>query len=89
MTIAAMANNERVKMQTAKAQGDQQANAQKQALDEAFRQKKLAQEAAYEAEKIRVQEAGLALDHQVDMAQVVVDMAKATTPQTPSGEGSP
>ena len=85
MTIAAMANNERVKMQTAKAEGDSQANAQKTAQDEAFRQKKLAQEAAYEAEKIRVQEAGLALDHQVDMAQVVVDMAKAVAPPAPSG----
>jgi hypothetical protein len=89
MTIAAMASNEKVKSQTAKDIGTQQFNVQKQAMDEAFRRDKLAQEAAYEAEKIRVQEAQLALDHQVDMAQVVVDMAKATTPQTPSGGGSP
>jgi hypothetical protein len=87
MTIAAKANYERVKQQTAKAMGDQQFDVQKAAQDEAFRQKKLAQEAAYEAEKIRVQEAGLALDHAVDMAQVVVDMAKATTPPAPSGGG--
>ena len=79
MTIAAKANYERVQMQTAKGVGDQQFAAQKAAADEAFRQKKLAQEAAYDAEKIRVQEAQLALDHQVDMAQVVVDMAKAVT----------
>jgi hypothetical protein len=85
MTIAAKANYERVKQQTAKAMGDQQFQVQKAAQDEAFRQKKLAQEAAYEAEKIRVEETQQALDHQVDMAQVVVDMAKATTPQTPSG----
>jgi hypothetical protein len=87
MTIAAKANYERVKQQTAKAMGDQQFDVQKAAQDEAFRQKKLAQEAAYEAEKIRVQEAGLALDHAVDMAQVVVDMAKAVTPPAPSGGG--
>lgn len=87
MTIAAKANQDRVRMQTAKAQGDSQANAQKTALDEAFRQKKLAQEAAYEAEKIRVQETGLALDHAVDMANVVVDMAKATTP-TPGNDNN-
>jgi hypothetical protein len=88
MTIAAMANNERVKMQTAKSIGDQQFNAQKQAQDEAFRQKKLAQEAAYEADKLRVQEVQQALDHQVDMAQVVVDMAKAAAPK-PSGGDTP
>jgi hypothetical protein len=87
MTIAAMANNERVKMQTAKAQGDQQFNAQKQAMDEAFRRDKLAQEGAYEAEKIKVQQVQQALDHQVDMAQVVVDMAKATAPKADASSG--
>jgi hypothetical protein len=90
MTIAAKANYERVKSQTAKDIGTQQFNAQKQAQDEAFRRDKLAQEAAYEAEKVRIQEAQLALDHQVDMAQVLVDMAQATTPSTPtSGGGLP
>jgi len=90
MTIAARANYERVKSQTAKAMGDHEFNAQKQAQDEAFRRDKLAQQQAYEAEKIRVQEAGLALDHRVDMAQVVVDMAKATAPKpTPSGGDLP
>jgi hypothetical protein len=77
MTIAAKANYERVKQQTAKAMGDQQFNTVKQAQDEAFRRDKLAQQQAYDAEKIRVQEAQLALDHQVDMANVVADMAKA------------
>jgi len=77
MTIAAKANYERVKMQTAKGMGDQQFNVQKQAQDEAFRRDKLAQQQAYDAEKIRVQEAQLALDHQVDMANVIADMAKA------------
>ena len=77
MTIAAKANYERVKSQTAKAMGDQQFAVQKQAQDEAFRRDKLAASQAYEAEKIRVQEAQLALDHQVDMANVVADMAKA------------
>ena len=77
MTIAAKANYERVKQQTAKAMGDQQFNTVKQAQDEAFRRDKLAQQQAYDAEKIRIQEAQLALDHQVDMANVVVDMAKA------------
>jgi hypothetical protein len=86
MTIAAMASNEKVKAQTAKDIGTQQFNVQKQAMDEAFRRDKLAQQQAYEAEKIRVQETQLALDHQVDMANVVVDMAKATTPST-GGEG--
>ena len=85
MTIAAKANYERVKSQTAKDIGTQQFNVQKQAQDEAFRRDKLAQQQAYEAEKIRVQEAQLALDHQFDMAQVVADMAKATTPSTPEG----
>jgi hypothetical protein len=77
MTIAAKANYERVKSQTAKAMGDQQFNVQKQAQDDAFRRDKLAQQQAYDAEKIRVQEAQLALDHQVDMANVIADMAKA------------
>ena len=86
MTIAAKANYERVKMQTAKGMGDQQFAVQKQAQDEAFRRDKLAQQQAYDAEKIRVQETQLALDHAVDMANVVVDMAKATAPpSTPSG----
>jgi hypothetical protein len=91
MTIAAHANLERVKSQSAQAMGDQRQNAEKQALDEAFRRDKLAQQQAYEADKIRVQEAGLALDHQVDMAQVVVDMAKATAPKptTTGGGGLP
>ena len=86
MTIAAKANYERVKSQTAKAMGDQQFNVQKQAQDEAFRRDQLAARQAFEAEKIRVQEAQLALDHQVDMAQVVADMAKATL-TAPSGGG--
>jgi hypothetical protein len=85
MTIAAKANYERVKSQTAKDMGTQQLDAQKQALDEAFRRDKLAQQQAYEADKIRVQEAQLALDHQVDMAQVVVDMAQATAPKPEGG----
>jgi len=85
MTIAAMANNERVKAQTAKDLGTQQFNAQKQAMDEAFRRDKLAQQQAFEAEKIRVQETQLALDHAVDIANVVVDMAKATAPPAPKG----
>jgi hypothetical protein len=90
MTIAAKANYERVKSQTAKDIGTQQINTQKQAQDEAFRRDKLAQQQAYEAEKIRVQETQLALDHAVDMANVVVDMAKATTPPAmPSGGGLP
>jgi hypothetical protein len=87
MTIAAHANLERVKSQSAQAMGDQRQNAEKQALDEAFRRDKLAQQQAYEADKIRVQEAQLALDHQVDMAQVVVDMAKATAPKPPPTGG--
>jgi hypothetical protein len=87
MTIAARANYERVKSQTAKDIGTQQFNVQKQAQDEAFRRDKLAASQAYEAEKIRVQEAGLALDHAVDMAQVVVDMAQAVTPSTPASTG--
>ena len=88
MTIAARANYERVKADTAKDIGTQQFNVQKQAQDDAFRRDKLAQQQAFEAEKIRVQEAQLALDHQVDMAQVVVDMAKAVTPPaTPSNGG--
>ncbi|HEY1881358.1 MAG TPA: hypothetical protein VGG68_15635 [Caulobacteraceae bacterium] len=86
MTIAAKANYERVKMQTSKSMGDQQFAAQKQAQDEAFRRDKLAAQQAYEADKIRVEETGLALDHAVDMAQVVVDMAKATAPPD-SGNG--
>jgi hypothetical protein len=88
MTIAARANYERVKSQTARDIGTQQFNAQKAAQDEAFRRDKLAQEQAVENEKLRVQEAQLALDHQVDMAQVVVDMAKAVTPPAPSGGGN-
>ena len=88
MTIAAKANYERVKMQTAKGMGDQQFQVQKQAQDEAFRRDKLAQQQVYDAEKIRVQETQLALDHAVDMANVVVDMAKATAPpSTPSNGG--
>ena len=93
MTIAAKANYERVKSQTAKAMGDQQFTALKQAQDEAFRRDQLAARQAFEAEKIRVQEAQLALDHQVDMANVVADMAKAviTAPSggSESGEAPP
>jgi hypothetical protein len=91
MTIAAMANNDRVKAQTAKDVGTQQFNVQKQAQDEAFRRDKLAQEMATDAEKIRVQEAQIALDHQVDMAQVLADVAQAAAeaakPTTPSDGG--
>jgi hypothetical protein len=84
MTIAARANYEKVKSQTAKDIGDQQFQAQKQAQDEAFRRDKLAQEQAIEAERIRVQQTQIAVQGQVDMAQVVADMAKATAP---AGEG--
>jgi hypothetical protein len=88
MTIAAKANYERVKMQTAKAMGDQQFNVQKAAQDDAFRRDKLAQQMAYENEKNRLQEAQLALDHQVDMTQVIADLAKATlAPPSSNGGG--
>jgi hypothetical protein len=87
MTIAAKANYERVKSETAKAMGQQQFDVQKQAQDEAFRRDTLAQRQANDAEKIRVQEAQLALDHQVDMAQVIADMAKAVI-TAPTGGGS-
>lgn len=91
MTIAAKANYERVKSQTAKDIGDQQFQVQKQAQDEAFRRDKLAQEQLYESEQIRVQEAKLALDHQVDMAQVIADMAQAaaTAAQPKESGGEP
>ena len=88
MTIAAKANFERVKNQAAQAMGDQQMKAQIQAQDEAFRRDKLSQQQAYEAEKIRVQEAGLALDHQVDMTQVVADLAKAVITAPPENDNS-
>ena len=87
MTIAAKANYERVKSQTAKDLGSQQFNVQKQAQDEAFRRDKLAQQQAYESEQIRLQETQLALDHQVDMASIVADMAKATMKPAPGGGG--
>jgi hypothetical protein len=88
MTIAAKANYERVKMQTAQAMGEQQFQIQKQQQDEAFRRDRLAQDHAYQADQIRVQETKNALDHQVDMLQVVADMAQASVTQ-PSGEGQP
>ena len=89
MTIAAKANYERVKSQTAKAMGDQQFQVQKQAQDEAFRRDKLAQQQAYEADQIRLQETQAALEHQVDMATIAADMAKATLAPSPStGSGS-
>jgi len=78
MTIAAQANQERVKMQTAKSIGDAQFNAQKQAMDDAFRRDKLNQQKVYEDNKIRVQQEQMALDHQVDIRQVAADMAKTT-----------
>jgi uncharacterized protein with von Willebrand factor type A (vWA) domain len=88
MTIAAKANYERVKSQTAKDMGDQQFQAQKQAMDEKFRRDKLAQEQAFDDEKLRLEQTKVALDHQVDMANVVVDMAKATTPDAPTEGGA-
>jgi len=81
MMVAAKANYERVKSQTAKAIGDQQFAVQKQAQDDAFRRDKLAQQQAYETEKIRVQETQMALDHQASMAQVMADLAKAAMPK--------
>ena len=87
MTIAARANYEKVKSQTAKDIGTQQFNAQKAAADDAFRRDKLAQQQAIDAEKLRLQEAQLALDHAVDMAQVVVDMTKATAPEPQNDNG--
>jgi hypothetical protein len=90
MTIAAKANYERVKSETAKAMGEQQFNVQKQAQDEAFRRDSLAERQANDAEKIRVEEASLALQHQVDMAEVIADMAKAViTPPSGGNDNSP
>ena len=87
MTIAARANYEKVKQQTAASIGDQQLQAQKTAQDEAFRRDKLAQQQAYESEKIRVQETEMALAHSVDMAKVIADVAKATIQPPAGGEG--
>ena len=93
MTIAAKANYEKVKSQTAADLGDQQFKVQKQAQDEAFRRDKLAQQQAYENEQIRVQETQMALDHQVDMATIAADMAqaslKASQPKEPSQGENP
>ena len=89
MTIAAKAAYEKVKMATAKTMGDQQQNVQKIALDEAFRRDKLAAQQAYEAEQIRAKETQMALDHQVDMAQVTADMMQALAPSGPSEPSGP
>jgi hypothetical protein len=89
MTIAAKANFERVKAQTAQAIGDQQLTAQKAAQDEAFRRDKLAQQHAYESEKIRVQEAELALNHNIEMTKVLADLAKAAMPSNDNSGGLP
>jgi hypothetical protein len=87
MTIAAKANYERVKSDTAQKMGEQQFNIQKQAQDEAYRRDRLAQEHAYQADQIRVAETKNALDHQVDMAQIVADMAQASVAQP--GQSAP
>ena len=78
MTIAAKANYEKVKMQTAKGMGDQQFAIVKQTQEEAFRRDKLKQQQAYEDAQIQLQQTETALNHQVDIAQVVADMHKAT-----------
>jgi hypothetical protein len=78
MMVAAKANYEKVKAQTAEAMGKQKLDAQQATLDEGYRQDKLTQQRVYEAEKIRVQEEQMALDHQMNIAKVVADLAKAT-----------
>jgi hypothetical protein len=89
MTIAAKANYERVKMQTAQAMGEQQFQIQKQAQDEAYRRDRLAQEHAFQSDQIRVQETKNALDHQVDMTQIAADMAAASVAQPDNAPAPP
>jgi hypothetical protein len=57
MTVAAKAQYEKVKSETAQAIGDQQIRQQKQQADDAFRHEQLKQKAAYDQQKLEIERA--------------------------------
>ena len=57
MTVAAKAQYEKVKSETAQALGDQQIRQQKQQQDDAFRHEKLRQKADYDQQKLEIERA--------------------------------
>jgi hypothetical protein len=71
MTVAAKAQFEKVKSETAQALGDQQFKEQKQAQDDAFRHEQLRQKAIFDQQKIEVERAKIrAQPSQDDRGQV-------------------
>jgi hypothetical protein len=57
MTVAAKAQYEKVKSETAQAMGDQEIRKQKQQADDAFRHEQLRQKTAYDQQKLEIERA--------------------------------
>jgi hypothetical protein len=77
MTIAARAQFEKVKSESAQAIGDQQLKMQKQAADEQYRQEALRQKAIYDAGKLQVDQERLQREHQQADVKTASDLYKA------------
>jgi hypothetical protein len=76
MTVAAKAQFEKVKSDTAQALGQQQLDQQKQDQDDAFRRAQLAQKAAYDQEKLRLDADKAHAAHVANLGKLAADIFK-------------
>ena len=79
MTVAAKAQYERVKSDTAEAIGNQQLAQQKQSQDDAFRHEQLRQKTAYDAARLQLEQEKIEHDHSTRLGQIAADMFKSST----------
>jgi hypothetical protein len=79
MTVAAKAQYERVKSDTAEAIGNQQLAQQKQQQDDAFRHEQLRQKSAYDAAKLQLEQEKIEHDRSTRLGQIAADMFKSST----------
>jgi hypothetical protein len=75
-TVAAKAQFEKVKSETARALAEQQFKQQKQDQDDAFRRSKLAQETVYDAAKLQLEQEQIRRQHDAALGGIAADMFK-------------
>lgn len=79
MTVAAKAQYEKVKADTASTIGQQQLAQQKQQADDAYRHEQLRQKTLYDAGKLELEQDKINHDHAAKLGQIAADMFKAQT----------
>jgi len=77
MTVAAKAQYEKVKSETAQALGEQQLRQEKQSQDDEFRNEQLRQKTLYDAAKLQLEQEKIRREHDAKLGGIAADMFAA------------